>query len=279
MTAEIIDGKAIAQTIRQELKKKVGKMRQKPGLALVRIGNDEASKIYVSSKKKACEEVGIYSQVHELPERSTMEEAIAVIDSLNQSKKIHAILLQLPVPSYLDGKVLMDGILPHKDVDGFHPVNLGNLVVGEHFTVPCTPLGIMKLIESTGVSLEGKHAVVIGRSNIVGKPIALLLLEKNATVTIAHSKTKGLASVTKQADVLVSAVGRAGLITANMVKKGAVVIDVGINRVGGRVVGDVDFDKVKEVAGFITPVPGGVGPMTIAMLLANTLTCMEEGKF
>ncbi len=275
MAAKIIDGKKIAEEIRQELKKKVKKLKEKPGLAVVLVGDNPASQIYVSMKEKKCNEIGFYFRKILLPEDTDEEKLLGIIDELNQDPKIHGMLVQLPLPEHMDEHLIIDAILPHKDADGFHPINMGNMLIGKNIILPATPKGIIKLIESTGIKLEGKHAVVVGRSNIVGKPVSVLLQQKNSTVTMCHSKSKPLEKYTKQADILVVAIGRPRFITKNMVKKGAIVIDVGTNKVYDKLVGDVDFDAVKKVAGYITPVPGGVGPMTIACLLENTLECME----
>ncbi len=284
--ATLIDGKQIAQQIRDGLKAEVARLQQErgitPGLAAVLVGENPASKVYVNMKAKACEEAGIYSEKIHLPADTTQERLIELVRGLNQNKKIHGILIQLPLPPPLDEHTVLQEVAPHKDVDGFHPVNLGKLLSAKFWNelppfVPCTPAGCIKLIESTGVEIEGKHAVVVGRSVIVGKPAAMLLLAKQATVTVAHSRTKNLKDVCRQADILVVAVGKARLITAGMIKPGAVVIDVGVNRMSdGKLVGDVDFETAKEVAGFITPVPGGVGPMTIAMLLSNTVASAKR---
>lgn len=275
MTAKIIDGKKIADEILQGLKEKIKGMKEKPGLALVLVGNNPASEIYVSSKEKACNEVGFYCERFNLKEDIGEAELLSLINKLNQKRNLHGILVQMPLPKQIDEKLVLNSILPHKDVDGFTPVNLGSLVSGNIVLAPATAMACLHLIESTGIEIEGKNAVVVGRSNIVGKPAAMMLLEKNATATICHSKTKNLAEFTKKADILVVAVGKPLIITKEMVKQGAVVIDVGINRVNGKVVGDVDFENVKEIAGYITPVPKGVGPMTIAMLMENTLKAME----
>lgn len=279
--ATIIDGKQIAQQIRDELKEEVARLQKErkitPGLAAVLVGDNPASKVYVTMKAKACDETGIYSQKIHLPTDTPQEKLIELIHSLNEDRRIHGILVQLPLPDHLDQHTVLQEVSPHKDVDGFHPINLGKLLSAKFWNelptcVPCTPAGCIKLIESTGIEIEGKHAVVVGRSVIVGKPVAMLLLAKQATVTMAHSRTKNLKEICRQADILVVAAGRPKLVTADMIKPGAVVIDVGVNRVGERqLVGDVDFEAAKEVAGFITPVPGGVGPMTIAMLLKNTV--------
>jgi methylenetetrahydrofolate dehydrogenase (NADP+)/methenyltetrahydrofolate cyclohydrolase len=275
MTAKNIDGKKIADKILNELKYKVKNMKQKPGLALVLVDNNPASEIYVNFKEKTCKEVGFYCERFNLDKNIGELDLLNLINDLNQKTNIHGILVQLPLPKQIDEKLIVNSILPHKDVDGFTPVNLGNLVSENTIIAPATARAVLHLIESTGINIEGKNAVVIGRSTIVGKPTAMMLLEKNATVAICHSKTKNLAEYAKKADILVVAVGKPRLITKEMVKEGAVVIDVGINRMGSKIVGDVDFENVREVAGFITPVPGGVGPMTIAMLMENTLKAME----
>jgi len=278
MTAKLIDGKKIAEKIRQELKKKVAKLKEKPGLAVILVGDNPASQVYVNMKEKKCNEIGFNFKKILLPEDVDEEKLLETIDQLNQNPKIHGMLVQLPLPAHIDEHLIIDAILPHKDADGFHPINMGNLLIGKNIIVPATPKGVIKLIESTGINLEGKHAVVVGRSNIVGKPVSISLQQKNCTVTMCHSKTKPLEKYTKQADILVVAIGKARTITKDMVKKGAIVIDVGTNKVYDKLVGDVDFDEVKKVAGYITPVPGGVGPMTIACLLENTLECMELQK-
>jgi methylenetetrahydrofolate dehydrogenase (NADP+)/methenyltetrahydrofolate cyclohydrolase len=280
LSAKILDGKALAQEIHQDLKARVDEFKAKhnavPGLAAILVGENPASKVYVNIKEKVCEKVGIKSEKLEFPDTLSEEELIKLIKDLNQRKDIHGILVQLPLPKKFNEKKILDLIKPEKDVDGFHFENMGKFFLGNKVVVPCTPLGIMKLIEKSGIDLQGKNAVVVGRSNTVGKPAALLLLEKNATVTVCHSRTKDLAEHCRQADVLVAAVGRAHLITKEMVKPGAVVIDVGINRVEGKLVGDVDFENIKEVAGYITPVPGGVGPMTVAMLMETTINAAEK---
>lgn len=276
----IIDGKALAKEKRAEIAKQVEALKEKgvtPGLAVVLVGEDPASQIYVRNKHKACEEVGIYSRKITLPEETTEEELLKIIDELNNDPEIDGILVQLPLPKHIDPDKVILSISPDKDVDGFHPVNAGRLLAGQDGFFPCTPLAVMELIKSAGVDVSGKEAVVVGRSNIVGKPVSMLLLRENATVTICHSKTKDLADVCRRADILVAAVGRPEMITSDYVKEGAVVIDVGINRVGEKkVVGDVAFDEVKDKAAYITPVPGGVGPMTITMLLYNTLLSAQK---
>ncbi|MDD2431591.1 MAG: bifunctional methylenetetrahydrofolate dehydrogenase/methenyltetrahydrofolate cyclohydrolase FolD [Firmicutes bacterium] len=276
----IIDGKALAKEKRVKIATEVEDLKQKgvtPGLAVVLVGEDPASQIYVRNKHRACEEVGIYSKEITLPESTSEDELLELIDDLNNDKSIDGILVQLPLPRHIDPDQVILRISPDKDVDGFHPVNAGRLFTGQEGFFPCTPLAVMEIIKSAGVDLNGKEAVVVGRSNIVGKPVAMLLLRENATVTICHSRTKNLAEVCKRADVLVAAVGRAEMITADYIKEGAVVIDVGINRVGEKkVVGDVAFAEVKEKVAYITPVPGGVGPMTITMLLHNTLLSAQK---
>ncbi len=273
--AKIIDGKAIARDIRNEIKVKVDELKaqgKQPGLAVVLVGEDPASQTYVRSKERACHEVGMYSEVYRLSAETTEEELLTMIDQLNANEKIHGILVQLPLPKHIEEKKVIDRINPGKDVDGFHPINVGDLFTDTARFVACTPRGCVELLDRMGVEIKGKKAVIVGRSNIVGKPVALLLLHRHATVTICHSRTQDLQKECLDADILVAAVGRPQMITADMVKEGAVVIDVGINRLAdGRLVGDVDFESVKEKAGMVTPVPGGVGPMTIAMLLLNTL--------
>lgn len=275
MPAKIIDGKKIADEILDDVKKKVEKSKTKPGLALVLVGDNPASQIYVNSKEKKCREVGIYVERHNLPKEISEAKLLELLEKLNQRKEIHGILVQLPLPKHIDENLITNAILAHKDVDGFTSASLGNLVSEKTGMAPATAIASVYLVESTGTKIEGKNAVIIGRSRIVGKPAALLLLEKNATVTICHSKTKGLKEHTKKADIIIAAVGKPKLVTKDMVKEGAIVIDVGINRVNEQIVGDVDFENVRDVAGFITPVPGGVGPMTIAMLIKNTLRAKE----
>ncbi len=282
MSAKIIDGKAIAEKIRADLKKQISKLKDKPGLAFVRVGDDPASKVYVNLKKKACEEAGIHSEVHLFEEKAQQQEVIDKVMELNKNPNIHGILVQLPLPKHIDEQAVLEIIDPFKDVDGFSPVNIGHLLAGFTTIVPATPRGIIHLIKGTGVKIEGKHAVVVGRSNIVGKPISLLLQQENATVTMCHSRSKPLENYTKQADILIVAIGRPEFIKGNMIKDGAIVIDVGVNKLadpsrerGYRLVGDVEFSSAEKTAGFITPVPKGVGPMTIAMVLKNTLSCYE----
>jgi len=280
MSARIIDGKAIALGLRGELAKKVARLKAgglTPGLAVVIVGDDPASKVYVRNKAMACEAIGMHSEVHALPAQTTQAQLTALVHRLNADARIHGILTQLPLPRHLDARAVIEAVAPAKDVDGFHYQNVGALVVGETAFYPCTPWGVMKMLEHEGVKVEGAHAVVIGRSTIVGKPMALMLINAGATVTVCHSKTRDLGAMTRQADILVAAVGKANLVKAEMVKPGAVVIDVGINRLpDGGLAGDVDFASVAPVASMITPVPGGVGPMTIAMLLANTVVSAER---
>jgi methylenetetrahydrofolate dehydrogenase (NADP+) / methenyltetrahydrofolate cyclohydrolase len=271
-TAQLIDGAALAKQYRAEAAKQAVALGLRPGLAVILVGDDPASAVYVRNKVKACEEAGFHSVLDRYDARMTQQELLARIAALNADKTIHGILVQMPLPKHLDPHAVIEAIAPAKDVDGFSTTSAGELMTGLPGLRPATPFGCMKLIESTGVDLRGKHAVVIGRSNTVGKPMALLLLQANATVTVCHSATPDLATHTRQADIVVAAVGRIGTLTATMVKPGAIVIDVGINRrADGKLCGDVEFDSVREVAGHITPVPGGVGPMTIAMLLMNTL--------
>lgn len=275
MTAIVINGKQIALEIQEEIKLEVAALKEKgiiPGLAVVLIGENPASKAYVRNKSRQCQKVGIYSEVIHLPELTTQETLLETIGSLNRNPNIHGILVQLPLPPHLSEDSVIQAVSPDKDIDGFNPINVGKMVIGLQSFLPCTPFGIMELIRRTGTQVVGKHAVVIGRSNIVGKPIAQLLLRESATVTMCHSRTENLENITKQADILVVAVGRPLMIDDRHIRPGAVVIDVGINRTEeGRLVGDVNFNAAKQVAGHITPVPGGVGPMTIAMLLNNTL--------
>lgn len=285
-TAQLLNGKTLAQTIQTELAQQVqtiqARIGRPPGLAVLMVGDNPASAVYVRNKERACEKVGIASYGQHLPGTATQAELAAILDSLNQDDRVDGILIQLPLPDHLDSVTLLNQIDPDKDADGLHPVNLGRLVRGEPGLRSCTPAGVMRLLQECPIDLAGKHAVVIGRSILVGKPLALMLLEANATVTIAHSKTPDLGAIARQADILIAAVGRPQLVTADMVKPGAVVIDVGINRVtdaegNSRLVGDVDFESVESVASFLTPVPGGVGPMTIAMLLQNTVqSCLRR---
>ena len=278
--AKIIDGKQIAKEVRAEIAAECAELKKKgiiPGLAVVIVGTDPASQVYVRNKKKACEEVGFRSEVFELPEETTEEELLALVKKLNEDVNIHGILVQLPLPEHLDDEVIIANIDPKKDVDAFHPSNVGKIMIGNYDFLPCTPAGVMVLLEKSGIDVSGKECVVVGRSNIVGKPQAMLLLHANGTVTICHSRTKDLAEVTRRADILVVAIGKADFITGDMVKDGAVVIDVGMNRkADGKLTGDVDFATVEPKAFYITPVPGGVGPMTITMLLRNTLTSAKK---
>ncbi|MBI2485460.1 MAG: bifunctional methylenetetrahydrofolate dehydrogenase/methenyltetrahydrofolate cyclohydrolase FolD [Deltaproteobacteria bacterium] len=281
--AEIIDGKEVSQHIRKEVSEEVRKLKEEtgivPGLAAVLVGNNPASEIYVRNKRKACGEAGIYSEEYKLPEEITESDLLSLIKKLNEDEKIHGILVQLPLPKHINEAKILRAVSPSKDIDGFHPENVGYLVEGNPRFIPCTPHGIIKLLDYYKIEIQGKEAVVVGRSNIVGKPVSLLLLHRHATVTICHSRTKPLEDVTRRADILVAAMGRANFITGDMVKEGVVVIDVGINRnPDGKLTGDVDFEKVKEKASYITPVPGGVGPMTIAMLLWNTWSSARGSK-
>lgn len=277
--SNIIDGKAVSAQVKERIKEETAKLKEQGiavGLAVVIVGDDPASKVYVRNKKRACEEVGFNSYEYALPAETTEEELLDLVKKLNSDDKVNGILVQLPLPPHLDDKVIINNILPEKDVDAFHPVNVGKIMIGDYSFLPCTPAGVMELIASTGTEIAGKECVVIGRSNIVGKPQAMLLLHKSGTVTICHSKTKNLKEVCSRADILVAAVGRAKMITSDYIKEGAVVIDVGMNRdENGKLCGDVDFEDCKEKAGYITPVPGGVGPMTIAMLMQNTLTAAK----
>ena len=281
MAAQLIDGKALAQQVRDRLAKEsaelFAKKAMKPGLATILVGDDPASHVYVRNKQKACELAGIYVDDHKLSASTTQAELLALIDKKNADSKIHGILVQLPLPKHIDSKVILEAVSPLKDADGFHPYNFGRLVEGHPVFEACTPKGVIKMIESTGVPIEGKRAVVVGRSNIVGKPLALMLLQRNATVTICHSKTRDLPAVCREAEVLLVAIGKAKFVTADMVREGAVVIDVGTNKTSeGKLCGDVDFDTVSQKAGWISPVPGGVGPMTIAMLLENTVESAKK---
>lgn len=277
--AQIIDGKKVSAEVKARVAAEVAALKEKgvtPGLAVIIVGDDSASQVYVRNKEKACAETGMYSEKYALPAETTQEELLNLVKELNGKKEISGILCQLPLPSHLNSDIVINAIDPIKDVDAFHPVNVGKIMIGDYAFLPCTPAGVMELIKSAGVDPEGKNCVVVGRSNIVGKPMAMLLLHKNATVTICHSKTVNLAEITKQADILVAAVGRAKFITGDMIKPGAVVIDVGMNRdENGKLCGDVDFESAEKTAGAITPVPGGVGPMTIAMLMENTLTAAK----
>ena len=274
--AIIIDGKLVAQEVKAKVSKKVKELQKNgiiPGLAVIIIGNNQASRIYVNNKKKACAEVSIYSKEYALPDTTSQKELIELISKLNNDDSINGILVQLPLPNHINEKAVIEAIDPLKDVDAFHEINVGKMMIGEYDLLPCTPAGIIELLNSQNIEIEGKHCVVVGRSNIVGKPMAMLLLHRNGTVTICHSKTKNLKEICKNADILIAAVGKAKFITSDMVKKGAVVIDVGMNKdENSKLCGDVDFDNVEKIASYITPVPGGVGPMTIAMLMKNTVT-------
>jgi methylenetetrahydrofolate dehydrogenase (NADP+) / methenyltetrahydrofolate cyclohydrolase len=275
VTARIIDGKAVARGIEQEVAAELGRLPWRPGLVAVRVGDDPASEIYVRSKARKAEELGFGGGQRVFPETLSEADLLAEIARLNRDDEVDGILVQLPLPKHIDATKVLDAIDPAKDVDGFHPLNVGRLHLGRPTLAPCTPSGVMRLIDSTGQTIEGKHAVVVGRSDIVGKPQAALLLRRNATVTICHSRTVDISAITRQADILVAAIGKPRFVTADMLKPGSIVIDVGINRVDGKLTGDVDFANAKEVAGWITPVPGGVGPMTIAMLMRNTLTAAQ----
>ena len=277
--SNIIDGKLVSSAVKNRVAEEVKKLNEKGisvCLAVILVGSDPASQIYVANKKKACEQLGIVSKEYLLPETTTQDELLKLIRQLNNDKTVNGILCQLPLPKGLDEKVVIETIDPNKDVDAFHPVNVGRIMIGDYDFLPCTPAGVMEMLSYYDIDVCGKECVVIGRSNIVGKPMGMLLLHQNGTVTIAHSKTKNLADVTRRADILVAAVGRADFVTADMVKDGAVVIDVGMNRSNGKLCGDVDFDAVSQKASYITPVPGGVGPMTITMLMQNTLTAAKR---
>lgn len=276
----ILDGKKTAKKVKDALKERVEQLKKDgltPGLAVIIVGNDSASRVYVNNKKKACEYVGIHSEEYALPEETTQDELIALVKKLNEKADIHGILCQLPLPKHINEEAVINAIDPQKDVDAFHPINVGKIMIGNFDFLPCTPAGVMELIDESGIDLTGKHCVVVGRSNIVGKPQAMLLLHRNATVTICHSKTKNLPQVCQTADVLVVAVGRAKMVDESYIKEGAVVIDVGMDRdENGKLCGDVDFDSACKKAGYITPVPGGVGPMTIATLMKNAVTAAEK---
>ena len=278
--ATLINGKVISSQIRTEIleetKPFIADNGYAPGLAVIIVGNDPASQVYVRNKKRACAEVGFYSEEYELPAETTQDELLALIEKINCDEKIHGILVQLPLPKHLDEKKILLAITPKKDVDAFHPVNVGKIMIGDYDFLPCTPAGVMELIKRSGVEIAGKNCVVLGRSNIVGKPMAMLLLHANGTVTVCHSKTQNIKEICRKADILVASVGKPNFVTADMVKQGAVVIDVGINRTDdGKLCGDVNFSEVEPIASYITPVPGGVGPMTITMLLKNTLTAAK----
>ncbi|MCE5173184.1 bifunctional methylenetetrahydrofolate dehydrogenase/methenyltetrahydrofolate cyclohydrolase FolD [Paenibacillus profundus] len=280
MTASVLDGKALSRTIREEVKQETARLQElgiQPGLAVVLVGEDPASQVYVNSKHKACLELGFYSEVHRLPNDTTQEQLLGLVDQLNQQGTIHGILVQLPLPKHIDEKAVIDAISVEKDVDGFHPISVGNMVIGDESLLPCTPAGMMEMLKRNRIPIEGKHAVVIGRSNIVGKPISLLLQRENATVTMCHSRTNNMRELTRMADILVVAIGKAHFVDRSFIKPGAVVIDVGMNRLeNGKLVGDVNFDDVVEECSWITPVPGGVGPMTITMLMVNTLKAAKR---
>ncbi|MBH5318060.1 bifunctional methylenetetrahydrofolate dehydrogenase/methenyltetrahydrofolate cyclohydrolase FolD [Paenibacillus sp. GSMTC-2017] len=282
MSAQIIDGKKISDEIRGEILQEVTALKAKnvvPGLAVVLVGEDPASKVYVGSKEKTCQQLGIYSEVHRLDALTTESELLALINRLNEQSTINGILVQLPLPNHINEKAVIDAIRLDKDVDGFHPQSVGNLIIGDDSLLPCTPAGVIELIKRQGVDIAGKHAVVIGRSNIVGKPVANLLLREHATVTICHSRTTNMEQIAKQADILVVAIGKAKAIDSRYVKPGAIVIDVGVNRLpDGKLAGDVDFNDCLEAASYITPVPGGVGPMTITMLMKNTITAARRAN-
>ncbi|KUP21409.1 bifunctional methylenetetrahydrofolate dehydrogenase/methenyltetrahydrofolate cyclohydrolase FolD [Paenibacillus sp. DMB5] len=280
MTAAIISGKQVSDEIRIDIAQQVKDLAEhgvKPGLAVVLVGEDPASQVYVRNKEKSSTELGFHSEVHRLDAATTQEELLALVAELNSRNDIDGILVQLPLPKHIEEKAVIDAIAVEKDVDGFHPINVGNLVIGDDSLLPCTPAGCIELIKRTGTGISGKHAVVIGRSNIVGKPVSLLLQRENATVTMCHSRTANMAEICRQADILVVAIGRANFIDGSYVKPGAVVIDVGMNRLdNGKLAGDVDYESAREVAGYITPVPGGVGPMTITMLMSNTLIAAKR---
>lgn len=273
----LLDGKKLSQKILEQLRKQVMQLKKGvPGLAVVLVGDNPASQIYVSKKEKTAKDIGMYSEVHRLPAAASEKEVLDIIQYLNQSSKIHGILVQLPLPSHMQTQTILNAVSPSKDVDGFHPSNLGRLLMGDPLFVPCTPSGVMEILKEYKIDVSGKKAVVVGRSLIVGKPMAQLLLNQNATVTICHSKTQNLEAECQTADILVAAIGKVHFIKNSFVKKGAVVVDVGINRLNGKLVGDVDFENVKEKTSYITPVPGGVGPMTIALLLKNTLHSFKK---
>lgn len=281
-TAPLISGTQISQEIRADMRKEVEEMKAQgvvPGLAVILVGQDPASQVYVRNKEKACHDLGFYSEVHRLPADTEQAQLLALVDQLNRQQSIHGILVQLPLPSHIEEKAVINAIDVHKDVDGFHPVNVGNLVIGDDSLLPCTPAGVIEMIKRTGIEIAGKHAVVIGRSNIVGKPVALLLQREHATVTMCHSRTRNMEKLCQQADIVVVAIGRANFVDASYVKPGAVVIDVGMNRLdNGKLAGDVDFASVQKISGPITPVPGGVGPMTITMLMKNTLIAAKRSR-
>ncbi len=277
--SKLISGKEVSLKVKNQVAEETAELKKQgitPGLAVIIVGNDPASRVYVNSKKKACAEVGFNSYEYALPEETTQEELLELVQKLNNDNNVNGILCQLPLPKHIEENAIINAIKAEKDVDAFHPFNVGKIMIGEYAFLPCTPAGVMELIDSTGVEISGKSCVVIGRSNIVGKPMAMLLLHRSGTVTICHSKTQNLQDICRNADILVAAVGRANFVTEDMVKDGAVVIDVGMNRLeNGKLCGDVDFENVEKKASFITPVPGGVGPMTIAMLMKNTLTAAK----
>lgn len=280
MSAQLIKGPEVAAKIRQDIVDELGELTAKtgkvPGLAVIIVGENPASQTYVNNKEKTSKKLGFYSEVHRLPEQVSQEELLQMVHRLNNDDNIHGILVQLPLPKHIQEEPIIHAILPEKDVDGFHPVNVGNLMIGARSYIPCTPHGVIKMLDYINYDLKGKNATVVGRSNIVGKPVALLLLERHATVTICHSRTQNLPEVCRQADVLVVAVGRPEMVKGDWIKPGAIVIDVGINSVDGKLVGDVDFEAASQVAGYISPVPGGVGPMTITMLMVNTLKSFKN---
>lgn len=282
MSAIRMDGKMVSAKVRGSILEEVNKLKEqgvRPGLAVIIVGEDPASQVYVRNKERACEECGFYSEKYALPEETTQEQLLELIEELNHNPRIDGILCQLPVPKHIDDQAIIDAISPEKDVDAFHPVNVGKIMVGNFDFLPCTPAGVMQLLEEYGIDPQGKNCVVIGRSNIVGKPMSMLLLHKHGTVTICHSRTKNLKEVCAQADILVAAVGKADFVTADMVKEGATVIDVGMNRKDGKLCGDVCFDEVNEKAAYLTPVPGGVGPMTIVSLMRNTLLAAQKSVY
>jgi len=282
VSAQLIEGKKISDSIREEIKLEAERLKGEgvtPGLVVILVGEDPASQVYVRNKAKACEQLGYYSEVVRLPAETSQQELLGLIDGYNRDSKVNGILVQLPLPKHIEEKAIIDAIAVEKDVDGFHPESVGNLMIGDDTLLPCTPAGVIELLKRTGNNPSGKHAVVIGRSNIVGKPVAMLLLREHATVTICHSRTPNLPEIARQADILVAAVGVPKLVKKDWVKPGAVVIDVGVNRLpDGKLCGDVDFDDVLDTAGWITPVPGGVGPMTITMLMANTLKAAKRAR-
>ncbi len=283
MPAHVIDGKKLAESLQAQIATDVAAMKSAhgkvPGLAVVLVGDNEASKVYVRNKEAACKKAGMYAVQHTLPAETTQDELLKLVGALNRDPQIHGILVQLPLPGHIDEDAVIEAIAPEKDADGFHPINMGRLLIGKPSAIPCTPYGCLKMLETLPVDLNGKNAIVIGRSNIVGKPMAILLMQKNATVTIAHSKTQDLAKKVAESDIVIAAVGRANFVRGDWIKPGAIVIDVGINRLpNGKLCGDVEFSAASERAAYITPVPGGVGPMTITMLLWNTLQAAKRGE-